>query len=62
MQSIISEGILKFHTKNRAKTLKSVLEPLGNDLAKGEEKQSETPYFWGKGLYFLLVKQTASIV
>jgi hypothetical protein len=56
MQSIISEGILKFHTKNRAKTLKSVLEPLGNGLAKGEEKQSETPHFWGKGPYFLLVK------
>jgi hypothetical protein len=53
---IISEGTVKFHTKNRAKTLKSVLEHMGSGSAKGEEKQGEMPHFWGKGLYFLLVK------
>ena len=56
MQSIISEDTVKFHTKNRAKTLKSVLEYGGNDSAKGEEKRAETPQFWGNSLYFLLVK------
>jgi hypothetical protein len=59
---IISEDIVKFHTKNRVKPLKSVLEPTGSGSAKGEEKRDETLYFWGKDLHFLLVKQTPSIV
>jgi hypothetical protein len=53
---IISEDIVKFHTKNRVKPLKSVLEATGSGSAKGEEKRDETLYFWGKDLYFLLVK------